>query len=158
MTIIVNGYEIKPSANLGGAYLYGADLKGAYLEDANLKGTILEKKEDDGFDEQQLLHQSRLLIEGDTITYLGTKYKKVDEPKTLYNKIWEVVADKVGNNTDADYLTDRIMDLFRENLPKEQSAGNSENEYVKHGVEAFNTCIKEMKEQMDQIIKEMENE
>ena len=58
----INGYEIKPGANLWGANLEGADLWGAnlrnaYLEGANLEGadlegadvtgTILEKKEDD---------------------------------------------------------------------------------------------------------------
>ena len=40
--MIVNGYEIKPGADLRGAYLSYADLQGANLEDANLKGTILE--------------------------------------------------------------------------------------------------------------------
>jgi uncharacterized protein YjbI with pentapeptide repeats len=53
----INGYEIKPSANLEGAKLEGAnlegaDLRGAKLRDANLEGadvtgTILEKKDDD---------------------------------------------------------------------------------------------------------------
>ena len=56
----INGYEIKPFANLKGADLWGANLrdanlKGANLEGANLEGanlvganvtgTILEKKE-----------------------------------------------------------------------------------------------------------------
>ncbi len=37
--MIVNGYEIKPDADLR-----GADLSRAYLRGANLKGTILEDK------------------------------------------------------------------------------------------------------------------
>lgn len=37
----INGYEIKPGANL-----QDADLEDADLEDANLTGTILEKKEE----------------------------------------------------------------------------------------------------------------
>ena len=51
----VNGYEIKPFANLVGANLRGAKLKcaklkyanleGADLRNANVTGTILEKKE-----------------------------------------------------------------------------------------------------------------
>ena len=65
--MIVNGYEIKPGANLWNADLWNADLKdavlwGANLKDANLKGvylkdadlrgtnvtnTILEKKDAD---------------------------------------------------------------------------------------------------------------
>ena len=53
----VNGYEIKPFANLVGANLWdanlwdanleGANLWDANLEGANVTGTILEKKEDD---------------------------------------------------------------------------------------------------------------
>ena len=52
----VNGYDIKPDANLKGANLEGANLKGADLRYANLRyanlegakvtGTILEKKEE----------------------------------------------------------------------------------------------------------------
>ena len=57
----INGYEIKPDANLeganlsdadlSGAYLYGAylycaNLRGANLEGTILEGTILEKKEE----------------------------------------------------------------------------------------------------------------
>jgi hypothetical protein len=38
----VNGYEIKPLANLEGAYLRGADLKGADLVDADLRGANLK--------------------------------------------------------------------------------------------------------------------
>ena len=56
----INGYEIKPFANLKGADLWGAnlrdanlkganlegaDLEGANLVGANVTGTILEKKE-----------------------------------------------------------------------------------------------------------------
>jgi uncharacterized protein YjbI with pentapeptide repeats len=54
--MIINGYEIKPYANLKGADLRGAFLEGAYLrgvvlegaslEGASLEGTILEKKDD----------------------------------------------------------------------------------------------------------------
>ena len=63
----INGYEIKPfadlrganleganlvgvnlvNANLWGAYLVGANLRNANLDDADVTGTILEKKEDD---------------------------------------------------------------------------------------------------------------
>ena len=47
----VNGYEIKPfanlrNANLSGANLVGADLRGANLQGADVTGTILEKKEE----------------------------------------------------------------------------------------------------------------
>lgn len=39
---------------------------------------------------------------------------KVEEPQTFYDKLWELLASKVGNNTDADELTDRIMDLIKD--------------------------------------------
>ena len=39
--MIVNGYEIKPKANLSGADLRGADLRGANLHRANLSGADL---------------------------------------------------------------------------------------------------------------------
>ena len=38
----VNGYEIKPFADLRGADLRGANLYGAYLQDANLYGAYLQ--------------------------------------------------------------------------------------------------------------------
>ena len=38
----INGYEIKPFADL-----VNADLRGANLDDADVTGTILEKKKDD---------------------------------------------------------------------------------------------------------------
>ena len=37
----VNGYEIKPGADLRGAYLRGADLRGADLRDADLRDATL---------------------------------------------------------------------------------------------------------------------
>lgn len=39
--MIINGYEIKPHANLKGANLEYAHLEGANLEGANLQGTYL---------------------------------------------------------------------------------------------------------------------
>ena len=42
----INGYEIKPGANLYDANLEGANLDGANLKGAKLEGTILEKKEE----------------------------------------------------------------------------------------------------------------
>jgi len=61
---------------------------------------------------------SRIIKEGDTIYFLGEKYQKVEEPKSFYNKLWELVSDKVGNNPDSDELTDRIIDLIRDTIPK----------------------------------------
>ena len=41
----INGYEIKPHANLYGAYLNGADLRGADLRGADLRGAKILKKQ-----------------------------------------------------------------------------------------------------------------
>jgi hypothetical protein len=60
---------------------------------------------------------SRIIKDGDNIYFCGEKYQKVEEPKSFYNKLWGLVSDKVGNNTNADELTDRIMDLIRDNIP-----------------------------------------
>jgi hypothetical protein len=60
---------------------------------------------------------SLITKDGDDIYFRGEKYKKVEEPKSFYNKLWELVSDKVGDNTDTDELTDRIMDLIRDNIP-----------------------------------------
>ena len=40
--VVVNGYEIKPDADLQGADLRGADLQDADLRDANLRGANLD--------------------------------------------------------------------------------------------------------------------
>ncbi len=51
---IVNGYEIKPGADLWYADLEGAYLQRANLEGANLTGTILEKKNEVPQDDKDL--------------------------------------------------------------------------------------------------------
>jgi hypothetical protein len=61
---------------------------------------------------------SLILKDGDNIYFRGEKYQKVEEPKSFYDKVWELVSNKIGDNTDADELTDRIMDLIRGNIPE----------------------------------------
>jgi hypothetical protein len=41
-----------------------------------------------------------------------------EQPKSFYDNVWDIISSKVGNNTDADFLTDRIMDLIKDNIPK----------------------------------------
>ena len=69
----VNGYEIKPSADLYGANLSGADLSDAKLEGTNLRGaklgganvtgTILEGKEEPSQDTTSLSQKVKELEE-----------------------------------------------------------------------------------------------
>jgi hypothetical protein len=62
---------------------------------------------------------SKVLIEGDYATIMGVKYKRVEEPKSFYNKLWTEVGKKVGYGIDCDVMTDRIMDLIKENIPEQ---------------------------------------
>jgi hypothetical protein len=60
---------------------------------------------------------SKVLIEGDYATIMGVKYQKVVEPKSFYDKLWEELGKKVGYGIDCDKLTDRVMDLIKDNIP-----------------------------------------
>ena len=44
----------------------------------------------------------------------GSRVVKVEEPKSFYDKLWELISTKVGDNPNADELTDRVMDLIEE--------------------------------------------
>ena len=46
---------------------------------------------------------------------------KAEEPQTFYDELWELLASKVGNNTDADELTDRVMDLIKDQYHTDDS-------------------------------------
>jgi hypothetical protein len=93
---------------------------------------------------------SRIIKDGDNIYFRGEKYKKVEEPKTFYNKLWELVSDKVGNNTDADELTDRIMDLIRDTIPDPSNPDLFNrmfmNEYLNNGYNAYKATVKLLQE------------
>ena len=64
------------------------------------------------------LEPQQIIKDGDYIYFRGEKYQKVESPQSFYDKLWEVVSKKVGDNTEADELTDRVMDLIRENIPE----------------------------------------
>jgi len=85
---------------------------------------------------------SLITKDGDDIYFRGEKYKKVEEPKSLYNKLWELVSDKVGDNTDTDELTDRIMDLIRDTIP-DPSNRMFMNEYLNNGYKATVKLLQE---------------
>jgi citrate synthase len=63
------------------------------------------------------IDQTKILLDENVIYYQGVKYQKVEEPKSFYDKVWELVSGKLGNSTDADELTDRIMDLIKQHIP-----------------------------------------
>ena len=57
-------------------------------------------------------------------------------------KLWNRVRDELGYSID---LTDEIVDLVEDWLPKEQSAAGSQNVNTELLVEGFNHCVQKMK-------------
>jgi len=84
---------------------------------------------------------SLILKYDDHIYYHGEKYQKVVEPKSFYDKLWEELGKKVGYGIDCDQLTDRVMDLIKDNIPEPLV-----NKYHSDVLQGYNTAIKEMKE------------
>jgi len=83
---------------------------------------------------------SKVLIEGDTATINGIKYKRVEEPKP--KKLFDVIRN-LGYSVDMCY---EIVDAVEEWLPKlQQEAGDTEVYYKNKG---WNNCIKKMKEML----------
>lgn len=85
---------------------------------------------------------SHIIKDGNIIYFQGEKYQKVEEPKSFYNELWELVSDKVGDNTDADVLTDRIMDLIRDNIP-DPSNRTFLDKSLNYGYRAALTLVRE---------------
>jgi len=83
---------------------------------------------------------SKVLIEGDYATIMGAKYKRVVEPKSFYDKLWEELGKKVGYGIDCDELTDRVMDLIKDNIPEPM-----ENKYHSDVLQGYNTAIKDVR-------------
>ena len=65
-----------------------------------------------------------------------------EKPKSFYDNVWDVISSKVGNNTDADFLTDRIMDLIKDNIPKPKTFSL---------IPGWSVCLVTMKDSMSII-------
>ena len=61
---------------------------------------------------------SKVLIEGDTATIMGVKYKRVEDTQPFYDKLWGLLKTKIGNTIECDYMTDQVADLIREHIPE----------------------------------------
>jgi len=61
---------------------------------------------------------TKVLIDGDTATIMGVKYKRVIEPQSFYDKLWGLLKTKLGDSVECDEMTDRVRDLIRENIPE----------------------------------------
>jgi hypothetical protein len=84
---------------------------------------------------------SLILKYDDHIYYHGEKYQKVEQPKSFYNKLWDLLKTKLNDTLDCDELTDRVMDLIKDNLPEPM-----ENKYHSDVLQGYNTALKEVKE------------
>ena len=91
---------------------------------------------------------STVLIEGDTATIMGVKYKRVEEPsKTLTDILYRWWCDVFTSHSDWDMETsiEDLVDRIELFLPKEQSAAGSQNVDVVFLVDGFNDCLKKIK-------------
>ena len=84
---------------------------------------------------------SHILQSGDYIYYHGIKYQKVVEPKSFYDNVWELVRKYLDDTTDCDELTDRVMDLIKDNIP-----APLENKFCSEIIQGYNTAIKDIVE------------
>ena len=83
---------------------------------------------------------NKVLIEGDTATINGVKYKRIEEPQSFYDKLWGLLNSKIGDSVECDDMADRVRDLIRENIP-EPKKGPGLPEYSI----GFNECIRQIK-------------
>jgi len=87
---------------------------------------------------------SKVLIEGDTATIMGVKYKRIEEPQSFYNKLSELLETEIGDNTHCGMITDMVTDLIREHIPEPYKE--------EFGMEpwclGYNEAIKRMKERL----------
>ena len=61
---------------------------------------------------------STVLIEGDTATIMGVRYKRIVEPQSFYDKLWGLLKTKLGDTCGCDDMANKVMDLIRENIPE----------------------------------------
>ena len=61
---------------------------------------------------------SRVLIEGDTATIMGVKYQRIIEPQSFNNKLYGLLKPNLDERVDTEEISDRVMDLIRENIPE----------------------------------------
>jgi hypothetical protein len=83
---------------------------------------------------------SLILKYDDHIYYHGEKYQKVVDQNSFYDKLWEELGKKVGYGIDCDQLTDRVMDLIKDNIPEPL-----ENKYHSDVLQGYNNALKDVR-------------
>ena len=79
-----------------------------------------------------------------------------EQQKSFYDNVWDIISSKVGNNTDADFLTDRIMDLIKDNIPKPKKLSVNPMIWSNHDT-GWNVCLVTMKDSMGIIDVKVKN-
>ena len=64
------------------------------------------------------IEPNQIIKDGDCIYFRGEKYQRVETPQSFYDKLWGLLKTKLGDTSDCDMMTDRVMDLIRENIPE----------------------------------------
>ena len=115
--------------------------------DECLRNAFRQAKKDGVMDATPYLKQmnkidpSHILQSGDCIYYHGIKYQKVEQPKSFYNKLWDLLKTKLNDTLDCDELTDGVMDLIKDNIPEPL-----ENKFYSEVIQGYNTAIKDIME------------
>ncbi len=87
---------------------------------------------------------SKVLIEGDTATIMGVKYKRVEEPQPFYDKLWGLLSTKISDNVYAcDDMADKVRDLIREHIPEPKKGPGLPEYYV-----GYNDAIQAVNERL----------
>jgi hypothetical protein len=102
---------------------------------------------------------SKVLIEGEYATIMGVKYKRVEEPKSFYDKLWEELGKKVGYGIDCDELTDRVMDLIKDNIPEPTGEFQPSPQTPEQVAEGLRDAMRQAKEDgvFDNVVDEPEH-
>jgi hypothetical protein len=86
---------------------------------------------------------SKVIIEGDTATIMGVKYKRVEDTQPFYDKLWGLLKTKLGDSVECDDMADQVRDLIREHIP-EPVKNNFMSEYLL----GYNEAIREVKQRL----------
>ena len=84
---------------------------------------------------------TKVLIEGDTATIMGVKYKRVEDTQPFYDKLWGLLSTKISNNVYAcDEMAEKVRDLIREHIPSP-----TKNKFGSEYLLGYNEAIRQVK-------------
>ena len=88
---------------------------------------------------------SKVLIEGDTATIMGVKYKRVEEPPTLSNKLegWIETLNFTQSKEHKDLLVIEILNIVKEFIPD-----TCRNKFMSEYLLGYNDAIKEVNKRL----------